>query len=816
MIRAGLHALLSHWARHPLQLAMLLLGLALATALWSGVQAINAEARAAYARAAASLGQDQLDRIVARDAPTFRQDRYIALRRAGWTVSPLLEGRLKAANLRILGIDPLTLPVEAATQTATTASGAAAGPGSADLAGFVQGNRARAHPETIAWLAAQAGLAQQAGLADLGFDAAPGLPPMTLVVDIGLAQRLLGQPDQLTALIVAPGPQPDTALPAGLDRRKPAPDTGLARLTDSFHLNLTAFGFLAFAVGIFIVHSAIGLAFEQRRPVFRTLRALGLPARSLTLLIVGELLVLSLVAGAVGVALGYLVAALLLPDVAATLGGLYGAPVPGTLQLRAEWWATGMAIAVVGTLAAAGQSLWTVSRLPVLAQAKPRAWALASARTGRWQTGAGVALLAAAAGLLAFGSGLGSGLGAGFGGLAALMLGAALMLPPLLALVVGQAARRSHGVVAQWFWADTGQQLPGLSLALMALLLALATNVGVGTMVASFRATFTGWLDQRLVSELYLTTRTEAEAAAVTAWLGPRVDAILPILSAATPLIGQPAEVYGIADHPTYRDHWPLLTALPDVWDQVAAGRGVLVNEQLARRSGLGTGSPLPLPGGALPVVGIYSDYGNPAPQAILGLATFNARFPGLVPLRFGLRLPPERTGVLAADLRARFDLPDTALVDQAAIKAFSLGIFERTFTITTALNLLTLGVATLAIFASLMTLASLRLPQLAPIWAMGLTLRRLALLDLARTIVLAVLTAVAALPLGLALAWVLLAVVNVQAFGWRLPLQVFPADWGILAAAALAAATLAAVIPTWRLARRPPADLIRVFTNER
>ena len=53
MWRAGLTALLSHWRRHPFQLAMLLLGLSLATALWSGVQAINAEARAAYDRALA-------------------------------------------------------------------------------------------------------------------------------------------------------------------------------------------------------------------------------------------------------------------------------------------------------------------------------------------------------------------------------------------------------------------------------------------------------------------------------------------------------------------------------------------------------------------------------------------------------------------------------------------------------------------------------------------------------------------------------------------------------------------------------------------
>ena len=56
----------------------------------------------------------------------------------------------------------------------------------------------------------------------------------------------------------------------------------------------------------------------------------------------------------------------------------------------------------------------------------------------------------------------------------------------------------ARGALVQWFWADTRQQVPGLSLALMALLLALAANIGVGTMVSSFRQTFVGWLDQRL------------------------------------------------------------------------------------------------------------------------------------------------------------------------------------------------------------------------------------------------------------------------------------------------------------------------------
>ena len=121
------------------------------------------------------------------------------------------------------------------------------------------------------------------------------------------------------------------------------------------------------------------------------------------------------------------------------------------------------------------------------------------------------------------------------------------------------------------------------------------------------------------------------------------------------------------------------------------------------------------------------------------------------------------------------FDFPPARIIDQAALKAFSLSVFERTFSVTGALNVLTLAVAAFAILMSLLTLAAMRLPQMAPVWAMGTTQRRLAGLEILRTVLLAAITAVLALPLGLALAWVLLAIVNVEAFGWRLPMYLFP-----------------------------------------
>src|SRR5207247_1501830 len=201
-----------------------------------------------------------------------------------------------------------------------------------------------------------------------------------------------------------------------------------------FHLNLTAFGLLSFFVGLFIVNSAIGLAFEQRLPMLRTLRACGVSARMLNSVLVTELVSLALVAGLAGLVCGYFIAAALLPVVS------------------------------------------------------------------------------------------------GFAVLAALLLGAALLLPGILERVLTLGERHTTQPLPKWFFADSRQQLSGLSLALMALLLALAVNVGVGTMVESFSRTFVTWLDGRLAADVYLNGADNRQAAEIKAWLRqrPEAAAVLP------------------------------------------------------------------------------------------------------------------------------------------------------------------------------------------------------------------------------------------------------------------------------------------------
>jgi putative ABC transport system permease protein len=820
MRRVGwtLAVLLSHWRRHPMQFATLLIGLIAATALWSGVQALNQQARLSYDRAAATFGGARTATLIARDGRAFPQDIFVALRRGGWPVSPVVEGRLQIGgrSFRLLGIEPVTLPAEVGDAPAI---------GRADLQSFILApGQTLVAPETLSDLGLSEGASplSSGGAALPPLRVQPQLVPGILVVDIGIAQHLLNMPDLISRLLIgkARGPSAPLETITGNKLRLVAAnsESDLARLTDSFHLNLTAFGLLSFLVGLFIVNSAVGLAFEQRLPMLRTLRACGVSARLMNGVLVLELVTLALGAGIIGLVCGYLIAAWLLPDVAASLRGLYGAEIPGQLTLRPQWWIAGLAISVVGALAASAASLMKAIRLSVLAAPQPYARQRAQHRWLILQSALALSALVAAAGLLWFGDSLLS----GFAMLAALLLGAALGLPALLELVLALGQRSARHALTVWFWADSRQQLSGLSLALMALLLALAVNVGVGTMVETFSRTFATWLDGRLAADIYINASDDAQAAAIKQRLRqfPDVQAILPGGRAETQVDGLPVEILGLPDDATYREHWPLLRSTGDAWVRLRPGDAGFISEQMARRSNLGLGDHIevPVPAGnwAIEVVGIYADYGNPKGQIAVDFAALTRRFPNIPQTRLGLRVAPGATPALMSALRDQFGLDDSNVVDQAALKASSKRIFNRTFAVTAALNTFTLGVAGVALLTNLLTLANSRLPQLAPLWAIGLTRRRLASIELVKTMSVALITTLLALPLGLAVAWCLIAVVNVKAFGWRLPFAVFPLQLLWLVGVAMLAALLAALLPAIKLARMQPASLIKIFANER
>ncbi len=429
---------------------------------------------------------------------------------------------------------------------------------------------------------------------------------------------------------------------------------------------------------------------------------------------------------------------------------------------------------------------------------------------------------------------------AGFAMVTVALLGVALWLPALLAMALQLASRAlRRRPLWQWAVADLQLQLPRLQLAMMALLLALAANLGVSSMVGGFRLTFLDWLDQRLLADIYVHPE-EDDYARLQQWLSaqPEVATLLPARHAQATLLldaerrdgerdAVPVALFGIHPAPVLTRQWPLQASAAGreaAWQALRDG-AVFINEQLARRRGFHAGETLTLRGPdqreqRLVIAAVYPDYGNPHGEIVMPTARLAREFaapPGSlgVVLAAGSAHGEARDAALArlrTGLSEALAIPGETFTDQRRLKATSREVFERTFAITRALNALTLGVAALALLTTLLAQASARRAQLAPLWALGVSRAQLVAVQLGQLIGAALATALVALPLGIALAWALVAVINVAAFGWRLPLHVFPGEMAVTLALAVLVAAGAALLPARRLWRSPPRQLLEEF----
>ena len=174
---------------------------------------------------------------------------------------------------------------------------------------------------------------------------------------------------------------------------------------------------------------------------------MGVSLRTLIIIVTIEMIILAIIGAIIGIILGYLIAGFLLPDVAATLKGRYSANISGKLQLRPHWWLPGLIIALLGTALTMSSQMWQITKLPILASAKPRAWMLVTTSHFTLQM-KGAILLLTLGGICAI---LFDGLIAGFALLGALLVAAAASLPALLAWSLRKLQKNARTPLWGWF-----------------------------------------------------------------------------------------------------------------------------------------------------------------------------------------------------------------------------------------------------------------------------------------------------------------------------------------------------------------------------
>ncbi len=842
--QVGLRTLL----RHRWQSVLMIFGVALGVAVVISIDLANASAGRAFVLSTETLTGKATHQI--NGGPQgVPEEVFTALKRSGWgwPAAPVVteyvsSPELGGQPLQLLGVDPFS---DGAFRTFLGSKNAASlasltamltEPGAVLLArplaeryGLKMGDRLQI---------LVGGRAQTALVAGL-LDPADNLSQRTLngviLADISTAQELTGTTGYLSRIdLILPQDNPtllgelESRLPPGLSvSTASARSSSLEQMTAAFRLNLSALSLLALVVGLFLIYNTMTFSVVQRRELFGTLRCLGVTRREIFTLVVGEAALVGLVGAGLGIGLGIVLGQVTVGMVSQTINDLYF-----TTTVRAEGVAAGSLVkgGLLGLLATcftAALPAWEAASVP------PRAALMRSGLEGKSRRGSARAALGGAgalAGALLLFQIPTTSLAAGFGGTLLTVLGAALLTSAATALLVvafGAAAGRLFGLVGRLAPRSLVNSLSRTAVAVTALMVAVAVTIGISIMIDSFRHTVILWLEETLQSDIYISapiyTATTPSAAMnpallerLEAW--PGVAGVVFQRTTSVQARSGPVNLTA-TQNPRVgmeRRFLALEGARSEVWPRLQAGE-VLLSEPLANRLGIrrpGAVLELNTPQGwkQFRVMGIYYDYSSSEGILLMGMGAFRALWGDTAITSIGLRLQP---GV-DADRLVR-ELQDSLSPEQqlviranATLRRDVLMVFDRTFAITVALRLLATIVAFIGVLSALFLLQMEKQREVGILRALGLTAAQLRRMVLLETGMMGLAAGVTAIPTGIALAVILVYVINQRSFGWTLQLSVQPQALlqGMLVA--LAAALLAGIYPALRLSRMPAAEAIR------
>ncbi len=833
--------------RRPLQYVLFVLGVALGVAMMVSIDLASGSARRAFQLSTDTIAGKTTHRLLG-GATGVSQAFYVQLRRElGYErAAPIVEGIVTAPAvgeqaLRLVGVDPFAEPPfrdylnaddgalslapfltepNAVILSAEMAERVGLAPGD-DLALIFAGERI---PARVVGLIQTEDEITRRGLDNL------------LFTDIGHAQAIFRQPGTLSYIDLIADDEADLApiraiLPAGV-RLETAEARGNAvqQMANAFELNLTAMSLLALVVGMFLIYNTVTFSVVQRRSLFGVLRALGVTARQLGLLILAEAAFLGAIGASLGVGLGVVLGQGMVRLVTQTINDLYfvvnvqQVTVPAATLIRGL--VLGIGAAVVASLPPALEAARTAPasglRRSTL-ESKAR-------RLLPW-------LIVAWLGLSAFGALLlwlpGVSLLITFTGLFAVLIAFALLTPPITLWLMERLAPvggRFLGPLGRLAPRDISRSLSRTSVAIAALMTAVSVIIGVSIMIGSFRGTVETWLAATLRADLYISppaasaTRVEGTirddiVAEVAAWPGVTEAVTARNVSVLAPAFGREVDLLAVSGD-IARDNRPYLWAEDDgrrLWSRLLAGEGVIISEPLLNREGLDL-PPAPItlmtPDGprAFPVLAVFYDYASDQGTIWMGSERYRALW------------NDEAISTIAAFVTPDTDVDETARAMQAAfagrqelsvssnrgLRNASLDLFDRTFAVTAALQLLATVVAFIGVLSALLSLQLERERELGVLRATGMTLSQLWRLTLLETGLMGALAGLLAMPTGYVLAWILIYVINVRSFGWTLQMRLEPGTFAQAFLVALAAALLAGIYPSLRLGRTVIATAIR------
>ncbi len=657
-----------------------------------------------------------------------------------------------------------------------------------------------------------------------------------IISDIATAQELTGKIGKLDRIdLILPERGKDTLeaqirsfLPASARLVTVEARRGtIEEMTSAFRINLTALSLLALVVGLFLIYNTITFSVVQRRALFGTMRCLGVTRKEIFFLVLFESLVTGMIGSALGIGLGLLLGQGAVRLVTQTINDLYFVLSVRGVQIPVVSLIKGGLLGVVATMLTAAPPAWEAAISP------PRA---ALSRSGLEHKVQRAIRLAAILGtvLLLLGSGTllipSRNLVLSFAATFAVIIGLA-MEAPLATMILMRLATPLFGKI----WGTLGRMAPRdvinslsrTSIAVSALMVAISVTIGVSLMVSSFRSTVVAWLEQTLQGDIYISapsqtaTQTTApltpEALQVLAsWQGTNQLFLLRSVTVDSPF-GE-THIAAASNPSVGGERQYLATSVPEEAIPAEMERGaVIISEPFANRVGIkspGVELTLYTDHGAVsfPIIGIYYDYASTQGTVLMLLDIYRKYWNDPVITAAAIKLAEENELETSLNQIRSSLAPFQRLEirDNQALRQEVLRVFDRTFTITGALQMLATIVAFIGILSALLSVELERQRELGILRAVGMTTKQMWGLISLETGLMGAVAGLLAMPTGYILALILVYIINRRSFGWTLQMDVPLEPFLLALIIAISAALLAGFYPAARMSRMLTAEAIR------
>jgi putative ABC transport system permease protein len=843
--------------RHPIQFIIMTLGIALGVAVMVSIDLANTSAARAFDLSTSAVTGRATHAIIGSDQ-SLDESVYVRLR-----TDPQWRGKLESAPLvvayavspqlgdvpfTLLGIDPFAeapfrsyLGGGSQTQSETIAALLTV-PGSillstptAQLYGLKPCAPDALEDSCRLTLSIddETRHAYLTGLLEPSDDFARRALDTLMLTDISTAQSLSGTGGELTQIdLILPNNFDSRALSAALPAgtllvNSELRSSQVTEMTAAFQTNLTALSLLALLVGVFLIYNAMTFSVVQRRALFGTLRSIGYTREQVFGMVLGEAALVGALGAGLGLGLGILLGQGAVQMVTQTINDLFFVVTVRGIQVPASSLLKGGLAGILASVFAAAPPAWEAASVPPrLALSRAGLESRAESAVGLV---AGLGIFAALVGavILAIPT---RNLVISFGGTFAVIIGLAALTPFVtvtLMRLLGKPLGKLFGFLGRLAPRNVIRSQSRTAVAVAALMIAVSVTIGVQVMIASFRTTVTIWLEQTLRGDIYISAQGISATRSSTS-LDPQVVALArshPLAQSSTVMRGVTVESeHGplelVATSPELPMDDRLYLAAQDsprqTWQRVREG-AILLSEPLANRLGISTpdGSlALLTPRGweSFPIAGIYADYGSTRGTVRMSLDVYRELWDDDRLNGVALFLAPDvDADAVTADLRAQLaDFPSVHVNPSGSLRQEALVVFDRTFAITAAMQLVTTLVAFIGVLSSLLALQLEKAREMGILRALGLTIAEMRRLTLWETGLLGASAGLLALPTGYILAWILVFVINQRSFGWTLQMQADPEPFVQAFLLAVSAALLAALYPAWRLSRMQAAEALR------